>query len=138
MPRKKKESAETEAPAIIKSAAPVSAANNRKPRSTAAGSARKTPTRKKAAPAEAMQQSQAVEQAPVQVQQEAVSAFEDQPTDAVNQDSMPGISVSEYEQVALLAYSLWAERGYQGGSPEDDWFRAEQEVRRRSSGNYSN
>jgi hypothetical protein len=49
---------------------------------------------------------------------------------------MPGGEVSEYEQIALLAYSFWAERGYQGGSPEEDWFRAEQEIRRRREAQY--
>lgn len=38
--------------------------------------------------------------------------------------------VSERERIALLAYSLWEARGGQGGSPEEDWFRAEQEIRR--------
>ena len=33
------------------------------------------------------------------------------------------------EAVAALAYSYWVERGYQGGSPEQDWLRAEQELR---------
>jgi hypothetical protein len=37
-------------------------------------------------------------------------------------------SVSTHEKVALLAYSYWEERGMQGGSPEEDWFRAEREV----------
>jgi Protein of unknown function (DUF2934) len=32
------------------------------------------------------------------------------------------------EQVAKLAYSFWADRGYQGGSPEEDWLRAEQQL----------
>jgi hypothetical protein len=32
------------------------------------------------------------------------------------------------EQVAELAYSYWAARGCQGGSPEEDWLRAEQEL----------
>jgi hypothetical protein len=41
-------------------------------------------------------------------------------------------AVSDYEQIALLAYSFWEARGRQGGSPEDDWFRAEREVRRLS------
>jgi hypothetical protein len=31
--------------------------------------------------------------------------------------------------VARLAYSYWEARGYQGGSPEEDWLRAEQELR---------
>jgi len=33
------------------------------------------------------------------------------------------------EQIARLAYSYWQARGYQGGSPEEDWLRAEQELR---------
>jgi hypothetical protein len=33
------------------------------------------------------------------------------------------------EAVANLAYSYWMARGCQGGSPEEDWLRAEQELR---------
>jgi hypothetical protein len=33
------------------------------------------------------------------------------------------------EAVAQLAYSYWEARGYQGGSPEEDWLRAEQALR---------
>ena len=32
------------------------------------------------------------------------------------------------DAVARLAYSYWEARGYQGGSPEADWLRAEQEL----------
>jgi hypothetical protein len=32
------------------------------------------------------------------------------------------------EIVARLAHSYWEARGCQGGSPEEDWFRAEQEL----------
>ena len=35
------------------------------------------------------------------------------------------------EAVARLAYSYWEARGCQGGSPEEDWTRAEQELRAR-------
>jgi hypothetical protein len=35
------------------------------------------------------------------------------------------------DEVAQLAYTYWLERGCQGGSPEEDWLRAEEEVRRR-------
>lgn len=31
-------------------------------------------------------------------------------------------------EIAALAYTYWAGRGYQGGSPEEDWLRAEQEL----------
>lgn len=33
------------------------------------------------------------------------------------------------EEVACLAYSYWESRGYQGGSPIEDWIRAENELR---------
>jgi Protein of unknown function (DUF2934) len=35
-------------------------------------------------------------------------------------------------QVARLAYSYWEARSRQGGSPEEDWLRAEDELRGRS------
>ena len=40
-------------------------------------------------------------------------------------------SVPEQEEIARLAYSYWEARGGEGGSSDDDWFRAEQEVRRK-------
>jgi hypothetical protein len=39
--------------------------------------------------------------------------------------------ISEREEIAKLAYSFWQERGGHGGSPEQDWLRAEQEFLRR-------
>jgi hypothetical protein len=33
-----------------------------------------------------------------------------------------------FDEIAQLAYSYWEARGYQGGSSEDDWLRAEQEL----------
>lgn len=38
------------------------------------------------------------------------------------------------EEIARLAYSYWEQRGYQGGSPESDWLRAEQELKTRAAG----
>jgi Protein of unknown function (DUF2934) len=35
------------------------------------------------------------------------------------------------EAIARIAYSYWEARGYQGGSPEEDWCRAEQEYYQR-------
>jgi hypothetical protein len=37
--------------------------------------------------------------------------------------------VVDRETIARLAYSYWEARGYAGGSPEEDWLRAEQELR---------
>jgi hypothetical protein len=39
---------------------------------------------------------------------------------------------SSYEEIAALAYSYWEARGRQDGCPEEDWLRAEQELRHRS------
>jgi hypothetical protein len=35
----------------------------------------------------------------------------------------------EPSEIARLAYSYWETRGAQGGSPEEDWLRAEQQLR---------
>jgi hypothetical protein len=40
-------------------------------------------------------------------------------------------SIISTEEIAMLAFSYWETRGYQGGTPEDDWFRAESELRER-------
>ena len=37
-------------------------------------------------------------------------------------------SISIQEKVALLAYSYWEKRGRAGGSPDEDWYRAEREI----------
>jgi hypothetical protein len=42
------------------------------------------------------------------------------------------ISIS-HEKVAELAHRFWAERGGAHGSHEEDWFRAEQELRGKAS-----
>jgi hypothetical protein len=34
------------------------------------------------------------------------------------------------EDIAALAYSYWVARGFQAGSPEEDWLRAEDELSR--------
>lgn len=45
---------------------------------------------------------------------------------------MQQLSKEQHEQTERLAYHLWEGRGRPLGSPEDDWFRAEQEVMQRS------
>ena len=37
------------------------------------------------------------------------------------------------EEIAELAYSYWVTRGYFGGSPEEDWLRAEQALNQRTA-----
>jgi hypothetical protein len=34
-----------------------------------------------------------------------------------------------HDEIAKLAYSLWAARGYQPGTPEEDWLRAEHQLK---------
>ncbi len=43
-------------------------------------------------------------------------------------DNTVRLEVSRREKIQLLAYSYWLERGCRGGSPEEDWFRAEREL----------
>jgi hypothetical protein len=47
-------------------------------------------------------------------------------------NSAPGALPSQ-EEIAALAYSYWEARTYQGGSSEEDWLRAETELRERQS-----
>jgi len=49
-------------------------------------------------------------------------------TTATEAETSPSDSAVTSEQIAKLAYSYWEARGYQGGSPEEDWLRAEQEL----------
>lgn len=44
--------------------------------------------------------------------------------------SLPAVPTNE--EIARLAYSYWLARGRQGGSPEEDWLRAEKELSARA------
>ena len=37
----------------------------------------------------------------------------------------PAPKIVSSEEIAKLAYCYWADRGYQGGNPHEDWIRAE-------------
>jgi hypothetical protein len=37
-------------------------------------------------------------------------------------------AAASHTDIATLAYSYWAQRGYQGGSAEEDWLRAERHL----------
>ena len=41
--------------------------------------------------------------------------------------------VLEHEEIARLAYSYWEARGSSPGSAEEDWYRAEEELKRRAA-----
>lgn len=47
-----------------------------------------------------------------------------------NSKEVPGSSskTDDRARIALVAYSLWEARGRQGGTPEEDWLRAEQQL----------
>jgi len=42
-------------------------------------------------------------------------------------------SAPAYNEIAALAYTYWVDRGRQGGSPEEDWLRAERELGAKAS-----
>ena len=42
-----------------------------------------------------------------------------------------------HDEIARLAYSYWEARGGRGGSPEEDWLRAEAELRTRAGSSAS-
>jgi hypothetical protein len=50
---------------------------------------------------------------------------------AVSEESVSVQDVTQAE-IAQLAYFLWEARGGNGGSAEEDWYRAEQEILARS------
>ena len=52
-------------------------------------------------------------------------------TQSIPQNLAP-ISISR-EQIAQLAHRFWAERGHAHGHHEEDWYRAEQELRKKAS-----
>jgi len=51
--------------------------------------------------------------------------------EGVHEESSVESLPSEQEQLELLAYEYWQERGSPVGSPDEDWFRAEKELQRR-------
>ena len=53
---------------------------------------------------------------------------------AVAAESTYEVTMAPAEQdIAILAYALWEARGCPVGSPEQDWFRAEAELKAASS-----
>ena len=50
---------------------------------------------------------------------------------AVVMDAEDELSAPTHDEVAELAYQYWEARNGQGGSPWEDWFRAEEELKRR-------
>ncbi len=42
------------------------------------------------------------------------------------------LALPTHEEIAQLAYGYWEARGRQGGRADEDWYRAERELWRRS------
>jgi len=47
---------------------------------------------------------------------------------ALSENIVPATSVPGDDEIARLAYSFWEARGRSGGSAEEDWYRAQQEL----------
>ncbi len=58
---------------------------------------------------------------------------EEQARNAAETQGAAAAPAPDREQVARLAYRYWEERGRPDGTPEEDWFRAEQELRGRAA-----
>lgn len=66
-----------------------------------------------------------------------------QPNNVTKPESKAGVPVDSIHphfsearsrpEIAALAYELWQSRGCPDGSPEEDWFRAEQELHSRQT-----
>lgn len=52
----------------------------------------------------------------------------DQQHKVTDAETAPAAANSMEVEIRLRAYELWEERGRPGGTPDDDWFRAEQEL----------
>ena len=50
-----------------------------------------------------------------------------------NHNSVPHHPPISHDEVAILAHRFWKERGRNHGHHEEDWFRAEQELRGKAS-----
>jgi len=51
------------------------------------------------------------------------------PTNGGGSQGIPATISTDQPNIAHLAYQHWLKRGCPIGSPEDDWFRAEQDLR---------
>jgi len=92
---------------VVSSGATAPARARRKPSSTASRSKNTAPVAQEAAPAEA--------------------------TAVLEITTIDQVSEPTHEEIALLAYAIAEARGFHGGSPEEDWLRAEQELRSRAT-----
>ena len=64
---------------------------------------------------------------------DATKLLDDEPGEAsaASMQADDEVNAPTDDQVAELAYSYWESRGGHGGSPWEDWFRAERELKRK-------
>ena len=87
-----------------------------------------TPTGAAAVPARRKSPTRRTPRTTAEVASTTVDAVEVEVVAALVTEPIAAPVESFHDAVARLAYSYWAARGYQGGSPEEDWLRAEQEL----------
>ena len=94
------------------------------------GSAAAAPVRRKSPPKPRAKHTGAQTETPAA----AIESTAIEPADGILgvESSVVIVSEPSREEIALLAYLYWEARGCQGGSPEEDWLRAEQELRTRT------
>jgi hypothetical protein len=63
------------------------------------------------------------------VGKQAPSATVNPPGNAKYPDLTSLLAALEHERIASLAYLYWHQRGCPEGSPDDDWLRAERDIR---------
>jgi hypothetical protein len=69
---------------------------------------------------------------PVRKKHSAPQTTNAEPVDTETTIVVAVTSEPTQDEIALQAYLYWEDRGFQGGSPEEDWLRAEQELRARN------
>jgi hypothetical protein len=99
----------------------------RKSEMTPSAGAAPAPTRRRAATSSAATSRKRTAAEPVTEPTPVVASVTEIVMETVTVESV--VIEPAHEQIAALAYLYWVGRGYQGGSPEEDWLRAEQELR---------
>jgi len=59
----------------------------------------------------------------------AAPAKEPSPVKVAHPDLESLLAALEHERIAALAHFLWQQRGCPQGSPDEDWFQAQQHIR---------
>lgn len=95
----------------------------------AAGSAA-APSRRTAAPRKRTAAKQTSE-IPSQTEELVASDVTSEPVAASVVEAVVTEYTPTHEEISALAYTYWIERGYTDGDAEQDWLRAEAELRRR-------